>query len=112
MIKATFWQALDGSYKGFSIKGHAGYAPKGQDIVCAAVSALAQTAYLSLKKQLKKEPQLINKDGYYECNLPLGLSHDEEEKAAIILKTIKTGLKAIATDYSDFIEVKSIVKRM
>ena len=26
-----------------SVSGHAGYAPEGQDIVCAAVSALVQT---------------------------------------------------------------------
>lgn len=26
-----------------AVKGHAGFAPKGQDIVCAAVSALVQT---------------------------------------------------------------------
>lgn len=33
---------------GVSIKGHAGYAPPGQDIVCAAVSVLVQTLCASL----------------------------------------------------------------
>lgn len=31
------------------VKGHAGYAPHGQDIVCAAVSAILQTAVLGIE---------------------------------------------------------------
>lgn len=34
---------------GFEIEGHAGYAPKGSDIICAAVSALSQTCRISIK---------------------------------------------------------------
>ncbi len=37
MIRATF--AHD--FSGFSLSGHAGYAEAGEDIVCAAVSAMA-----------------------------------------------------------------------
>lgn len=33
-----------------SIKGHAGYAPHGQDIVCAAVSTLVQTFLASVEE--------------------------------------------------------------
>ena len=43
MIRAVFLE------NGYYIAGHAGYAPSGSDIVCAAVSALAQSAYLALK---------------------------------------------------------------
>ena len=35
--------------RGFYAAGHAGSAPYGQDIVCAAVSVLTQSAYLALK---------------------------------------------------------------
>lgn len=35
---------------GISIKGHANYAPKGQDIVCASVSVLAQTLIQSIEE--------------------------------------------------------------
>lgn len=34
---------------GIKISGHAGYAPQGQDIVCAAVSALTQTLIKSIR---------------------------------------------------------------
>ena len=39
-----------GSYLDFLSKGHAGYAEEGQDIVCAAVSALIITTVNSLEK--------------------------------------------------------------
>lgn len=34
---------------GITISGHAGYAPAGQDIVCAGVSALTQTLIKSIE---------------------------------------------------------------
>ena len=43
MIRAEFLQS-EGRYKGFSVKGHAGYADKGQDIVCASVSSAVMLA--------------------------------------------------------------------
>ena len=35
---------------GITVSGHAGYAPPGQDIICAAVSALTQTFISSVDK--------------------------------------------------------------
>ena len=43
MIKITIWCGEKG-YKGFEVLGHSGYADIGSDIVCAGVSAVAQTA--------------------------------------------------------------------
>ena len=40
MTKITFYQRVDGTFQGFHSQDHAGYSAEGQDIVCAAVSAL------------------------------------------------------------------------
>jgi uncharacterized protein YsxB (DUF464 family) len=41
MIKATFYKDSEkGSFFGFNIKGHSGYAESGSDIVCAAISSM------------------------------------------------------------------------
>ena len=40
MIRVVFYKDSKDEYIGFSLSGHAGYAKAGQDIVCAAVSAL------------------------------------------------------------------------
>lgn len=106
MIKVTFWQGAGGNLAGITVKGHAGFAPKGEDIICAAVSALAQTAVLSLKEQLAEAPEVIIEDGNLECFLPAGVSPASLEKAQVILKTIAVGLKAIADAHQGYIKVE------
>ena len=41
MVKAEFYKT-NGTLSGFRISGHTGYAPRGRDIVCAAVSSAVQ----------------------------------------------------------------------
>ena len=40
MIQVTVSGDPDGSVRGIECRGHAGFAPSGQDIICSAVSAL------------------------------------------------------------------------
>ena len=37
---------------GFSAEGHTGFADRGEDIVCAAISVLTQTAVIGLQQEL------------------------------------------------------------
>ena len=63
MIKADFYLNTDGSYRGFSVSGHAGYAKRGQDIVCASVSSLVintVNAIEALKAQTGTSTDLWN----------------------------------------------------
>ena len=48
MIDVKIFQTPSGEYTGFQMSGHAGYAEYGQDIVCAAVSALVINAINSI----------------------------------------------------------------
>ena len=41
MIKVIFYKDSDDCYTGFQVKGHAGFAAYGKDIICAGVSVLA-----------------------------------------------------------------------
>ena len=49
MLKVTVYQDSDGQALGFQISGHSGYAEAGSDIVCAAVSALAENTVNSIE---------------------------------------------------------------
>ena len=49
MITITLQHDPDGWIESFCASGHAGYAADGPDIICAAVSVLAQTAIGSLQ---------------------------------------------------------------
>ncbi|WP_196602956.1 ribosomal-processing cysteine protease Prp [Pectinatus frisingensis] len=54
---------------GLLIKGHANAGEYGMDIVCAAVSALAQSVILSLTKHLHFKINYDVKAGYLRINL-------------------------------------------
>ena len=48
MTSIRFSRDKSGRLSGFTVVGHTGYAPEGEDIVCAGVSALSQTAVNAL----------------------------------------------------------------
>lgn len=85
-----------GRLRGLVVEGHAGSGVYGRDIVCAAVSALAQTAVLALERLAGVKPRGRVQAGRLQCFLPGGLAHESEEKAALILETAAVGLAAIA----------------
>ena len=55
MIEIRVLSQADGKVSGFTVAGHSGTAERGQDIVCAGVSALTQTALLGMMEYLHRE---------------------------------------------------------
>lgn len=49
MIRFGMVKHIDKNKTGLFIRGHANYAKKGEDIVCAAVSAIGQTAAIGVQ---------------------------------------------------------------
>ncbi len=93
--------------KGFTVTGHAGFAAKGEDIVCAAVSAVTQTALLGMLELLGSKPLWkIEEQGYLECWLPSEITPEEEKKAQIILQTMEFGLRNIQVSHEQFLTVR------
>lgn len=93
----------------FSITGHAGYADPGQDIYCAGVSAIAQTAVLGLVKHLAESPQVKIVEGenaLLQCVLPTDLSADDRYKAMLILSTMQAGLLSLEDAYPGYVKVR------
>jgi uncharacterized protein YsxB (DUF464 family) len=88
----------------FSIKGHAGYAEHGKDIVCAGVSAIAYTA-LGALQELAGIRNFTEKSGSIECKIPKDISQDAKFKAGIILDAMTIGFKQIEQEYGDFVSV-------
>lgn len=96
MIRAAFHRRRD-QWIGFVISGHAGLADSGQDIVCAAVSALSQGALIGLEHVvgITVNPVISEHDGYLECSLPPGLSLEKQRESHIILETLYLSLRSI-----------------
>lgn len=92
--------------RGFVVKGHAGAAPRGEDVVCAGVSALTQTAILGLNTYLSQKPHWkIEENGYLECWLPEGLSEADRQKVDVLIGTLELGLKSIVEGYGQYLQV-------
>jgi len=89
--------------------GHAGFADHGEDIVCAAISVLMQTAVNSLEKVAgipeNKFIYEMDEDGYMYLEKPAKLDKTIDAKAEIVLQTVLTGLEGIAEAYPQYIKL-------
>ncbi len=69
MIKISVKRQNDEKIIGLSVEGHAGAGAYGQDIVCAGISALAQSVILGLAKHLHRDIAYDVKPGYLSVAL-------------------------------------------
>ncbi|NLM52030.1 MAG: ribosomal-processing cysteine protease Prp [Firmicutes bacterium] len=95
----------DGHITGINVKGHSGSAPKGEDIVCAGVSALVQTLYFSLQKLLQLELEAKIREGYFDMRIPQNLPESLQEKTALLAEATLVGLAAMAKSYPEYLQV-------
>lgn len=83
-----------------TIEGHAGFAPHGHDIVCAAVSALAQTFVASVEEMtadnIKSDMTAGRAVIEYE-------SLSEESK--LLMDSFLLGIRMIAAEYPDNVKL-------
>lgn len=95
----------DGQITAFTVSGHAGLAPKGEDIVCAAVSALVQTFYFSLQRLLHLHVTADVRDGYFHLSLPANLAAETQAKVTLLAENMLIGLDEINISYPGFLQV-------
>jgi uncharacterized protein YsxB (DUF464 family) len=92
--------------RGFLVWGHAGFAPRGTDIVCAGVSAIATAALMGLVKRLPEGVRVgISPQGLMLCKLKEHLSEDEAGEAQVILDTMAIGLDAIRRSHKQCLQI-------
>jgi len=89
---------------GYIIDGHAGYADHGEDIICAAVSSLAQGIANGISEVIKIEPIIEVEEGLLNVSLRRN-SIEEIKQAQVLLETLIINLKDLAKSYSDYIKV-------
>ena len=82
MLEVTFFRDGDSRFAGFAARGHADFSEYGQDIVCAAVSAILQAARLGLEHYGGGEIQATQEPGSMRLLVGEG-ARDNESIAAI-----------------------------
>ena len=98
MIRVTLHTQGD-KITGFECTGHAGYAPAGSDIVCAAVSILTTACANALESVAGEKPKVKASSGNMTVSLPNGGGHD----AQVIFQTLRQGLRDLQDAYSDYL---------
>ena len=98
----------DDRITGFSISGHSGYAEAGQDIVCAAISAVVTMAETTINDVCGAKAKVRVKDDDARISLTLPTSCDEEESVQAVLAGMMLTLCSMRDDYPDYIEVLEV----
>jgi len=103
MTQITFYRDHQGKPAGFQAKDHAGYAEEGQDIVCAAVSALVINFLNSFE-------QLTEDAGTYHTSeddavIEFRVSGTCSKEGQILLDSLVLGITNIESEYRPYIHV-------
>ena len=103
MIRVTIYQDSEQKISGFAMRGHAGYAESGSDIVCAAASVLAQNAVNSIEQFTDDSFTVdVNEEsGELYFRIEAGYSKETE----LLLDSLILGLQGIEEEYMEYIDV-------
>lgn len=105
MTEITFYQAETGELLGFRSEGHAGYADSGEDIVCAAISALIINTINSINELTDDhiDVDMDEEEGYIDASF----FDTPGKEAQLLLRSLALGLTNIEDDeaVTEFIDV-------
>jgi len=89
----------NGNPVGFTVTGHANMGVYGEDLVCAAVSAIVQTAILGITEICHIQAGVSIAEGQTTCILSKDTNPEEIRRAGIVFDTMIAGLRSIQASY-------------
>ena len=97
MIKVNVFKDSDSVVRGIHLSGHAGYGESGEDIVCAAVSALVFSAYNSIETFTEDEFEGSSdeKSGDFQFHFTDRVSKESQ----LLMNSLVLGLTNIMESY-------------
>jgi uncharacterized protein YsxB (DUF464 family) len=101
MIRVDFYVSPDGSLRGFSLEGHAGFSEEGSDIVCAAVSSAAYMAANTISEIIRADVRVEVEEG----SMLLMVPEADADRCRVVLEGLKLHLTGLEEQYSDYINV-------
>lgn len=101
MIKVKFFYK-DDMISGFELKGHAGYADHGSDIVCSAATSNSISVINSLEVLLDVNFDRVVAD---EGLILLQISEKDIEKSQLLLEHLKLALGEVSKEYPKYIKI-------
>lgn len=108
MIIVRIERREDGTIDGFSSRGHAGYADPGEDIVCAAVSAITMGTVNSVEVLTGIIMKSKMKDGFLSARLPKLSENTNVEQIQLLLESMQVMLVGIEDEYDKHLKIKQV----
>jgi hypothetical protein len=98
MTEIKIEQSKDGTYRGFHVIGHSGYAEEGSDIICASISMLVINTINAITEFTSDAIVCTSeeKTASIRVQFPQAPSHDTD----LLVKTMVLGLDQIQQDES------------
>ena len=111
MIKIHFWQEKDKGSIHMKVQGHAGTAPKGEDLVCASATMLVYTVaqammFMYEQGQLEEKPRIKIREGK-----AIVVAKPKEDYYAEVLHTFwvaQCGAHTLASNYPEAVSLNHL----
>lgn len=97
----------DGCIREVQVSGHGG-GKKSKDIVCSAVSAIAQTALSGLLHYGKESISWKIKEGFIKISVKEGNDRELDSIFNVILTTMLLGLNSVSKEFPDRVKLELI----
>ncbi|AWB45717.1 ribosomal-processing cysteine protease Prp [Paenibacillus sp. CAA11] len=109
MIIVNILRNADQTIEGFRVKGHANYAERGRDIVCAGVSAVTVGTVNAIEKLTGIEMDSEMEHGFLSAVLPESAAGSSKEQAQLLLSSLVVMLESIELSYGKYLKIKDII---
>ena len=95
---------------GFEVKGHSGYAPEGEDIVCAAITSAVRLVECAVNDVLGLEAsvKVREKDASITLKLPSRLGQTNESTCQTLMTALMVHFAQLHEEYPDHIIVLEV----
>ena len=90
----------ESSVIGFRVTGHAGYADRGSDVVCAGVTTAVQMTANGVTECAGVDAEVEVSDNLISLRLP---DHCQNDSAAVLLESFELQMKIMTEEYNEFI---------
>ncbi|MCL2718443.1 MAG: ribosomal-processing cysteine protease Prp [Lachnospiraceae bacterium] len=97
MTKITIKKTKNGDYAGFTCEGHAGFADKGEDIICAAISILTINLENSLALLVKEPMEVVENEE--NGLISVDFTKSPSEKSKLLMESYILGISEIFNKY-------------
>lgn len=108
MINVTIFSDTNEVIRGFRVSGHAGFAKKGSDVVCAAASMLAINTVNSIEILAGEAITDVSdeKKGLIECMLPDRKSGMINKDTDLLIRSMLIGFETLAGQYGNYVRIE------